>query len=317
MSVDYRQMAAQVAARSGIPAALFLGLVQRESGFNPNAVSPAGATGLTQLMPGTARGLGVNPMSPAENLVGGARYLAQQYRQFGRWDLALAAYNAGPGAVQKYGGVPPYAETQHYVQSIMGGGPTSYAAPQTIPRGNGFAVPQGQENPRRAFVNQMVQAIGETGQQRELATMGAIIGLRRALAHQTQTMANTSQMQNVLAGAAPQGGVSAGGLAPPFQNQLSQLMAAVAQAGGRLSVSSGFRSEAQQAGLWQQALQKYGSAAAARRWVAPPGTSMHNKGLAADLSGSLDLAHQLAGRFGLTFPLGNEAWHIEPIGARG
>ena len=71
-------------------------------------------------MPQTAALLRVDPMDPAENLEGGARYLAQQYRKFGSWRLALAAYNAGPEAVEKYGGVPPYKETQNYVKVIWG-----------------------------------------------------------------------------------------------------------------------------------------------------------------------------------------------------
>ncbi|HAW47938.1 MAG TPA: lytic transglycosylase, partial [Roseovarius sp.] len=76
--------------------------------------------GLAQLMPETARNLGVNPHDPRENLEGGARYLAEQYRTFGSWRLALAAYNAGPGAVTKHGGVPPYEETRNYVKVILG-----------------------------------------------------------------------------------------------------------------------------------------------------------------------------------------------------
>ena len=110
------------AASNGIDPALLKGLVSQESGFNPNARSGAGAVGLTQLMPGTAAALGVtNPMDPAQSLQGGAKYLREQLDRFGGDEqLALAAYNAGPGAVQKYGGVPPYAETQNYVTSVMG-----------------------------------------------------------------------------------------------------------------------------------------------------------------------------------------------------
>ncbi len=116
----YLQMAKDAARRHGVPADLFLRLVQQESGWKPSALSHKGAIGLAQLMPGTARNLGVNPHDPYENLDGGARYLAQQYRTFGSWRLALAAYNAGPGAVQKYGGVPPYRETKNYVRIIWG-----------------------------------------------------------------------------------------------------------------------------------------------------------------------------------------------------
>lgn len=118
---DYRVEARRVARENGIPEDLFLKLVRQESGFNPRAVSPAGAIGLAQLMPGTAEGLGVDPFDPIQNLTGGARYLKTQYDKFGRWDLALAAYNAGPGAVAKYGGIPPYKETQNYVKKVMGG----------------------------------------------------------------------------------------------------------------------------------------------------------------------------------------------------
>jgi len=109
------------AASNGIDPSLLKGLVSQESGFDPNARSGAGAVGLTQLMPGTAAGLGVtNPLDPAQSLQGGAKYLREQLDRFGGDEqLALAAYNAGPGAVQKYGGVPPYAETQNYVTSVM------------------------------------------------------------------------------------------------------------------------------------------------------------------------------------------------------
>jgi soluble lytic murein transglycosylase-like protein len=109
------------AAGNGIDPALLKGLVSQESGFNPSARSGAGAVGLTQLMPGTAASLGVtNPLDPVQSLQGGARYLRQQLDRFGGDEkLALAAYNAGPGAVQKFGGVPPYRETQNYVTSVM------------------------------------------------------------------------------------------------------------------------------------------------------------------------------------------------------
>jgi soluble lytic murein transglycosylase-like protein len=116
----YLPVAKQAATKHGVPVDLFLRLVQQESGWNPHAKSHKGAYGLAQLMPATARKLRVDPTDPAQNLEGGARYLKQQFRTFGSWRLALAAYNAGPGAVKKYGGVPPYAETRHYVSVISG-----------------------------------------------------------------------------------------------------------------------------------------------------------------------------------------------------
>jgi soluble lytic murein transglycosylase-like protein len=118
--MDYRETARMIAIEEGVDPDLFLRLVGAESSFNPDAVSSKGATGLAQLMPGTAAELGVDPTDPIQNLRGGARYLRQQLDEFGDPVLALAAYNAGPGNVRKYGGVPPFAETQNYVSKIMG-----------------------------------------------------------------------------------------------------------------------------------------------------------------------------------------------------
>lgn len=116
----YAGMARDAARRHGVPEDLFLRLIQQESNFNPNARSHKGAIGLAQLMPGTAQDLRVDPNDPAENLDGGARYLKEQYRKFGQWPLALAAYNAGPGAVEKHKGIPPFRETRDYVKKIWG-----------------------------------------------------------------------------------------------------------------------------------------------------------------------------------------------------
>ncbi|MBO9533296.1 MAG: lytic transglycosylase domain-containing protein [Solirubrobacteraceae bacterium] len=123
-SVSGMPYAAEITAAAkkyNLDPALLAGLVKQESGFNPSIRSGAGAIGLTQLMPGTASSLGVtDPTDPAQNLEGGAKYLRQQLDRFGGDErLALAAYNAGPGAVQKFGGVPPYAETQNYVKTVL------------------------------------------------------------------------------------------------------------------------------------------------------------------------------------------------------
>ena len=109
----------QAACEFGLPVGLFDALIMQESRYQPAAVSPKGAFGLAQLMPGTARQLGGDPYSLRDNIRGGARYLKQQIDRFGRYDLALAAYNAGPGRVERRRQVPQIAETQAYVRTIM------------------------------------------------------------------------------------------------------------------------------------------------------------------------------------------------------
>lgn len=103
----------------GLEPALLHALVYQESRYCTEALSPKGAIGLGQLMPGTASALGVDPHDPVQNLYGAAAYLRQQWDTFEDWQLALAAYNAGPGAVQEYQGIPPYKETQHYVLKVL------------------------------------------------------------------------------------------------------------------------------------------------------------------------------------------------------
>jgi len=119
---EYEPLIDEAAARNGLDPAVLHGLIEQESGFDPSATSGAGAMGLTQLMPGTASSLGVaDPLDPAESIEGGARYLSEMMARFGGNTAdALAAYNAGPGAVEQYGGVPPYAETEGYVSKVLG-----------------------------------------------------------------------------------------------------------------------------------------------------------------------------------------------------
>ena len=118
--VIYEPMIREAEARYRLPPGLMLALVWAESRFNPMAISPAGAAGLAQLMPTTARELGVrNRHDPAQNIDGGARYLRQMLDRFGEVHLALAAYNAGPGAVSRVGGIPRNRETPAYVRSVL------------------------------------------------------------------------------------------------------------------------------------------------------------------------------------------------------
>lgn len=110
----------EAARQTGLPAALIDAVIRTESGYRPHAVSRTGAVGLMQLMPGTAREMGVRDRhDPRQNILGGSRYLRKMYDRFGRIEHAIAAYNAGPGNVRKYGGIPPFKETRRYVKVVM------------------------------------------------------------------------------------------------------------------------------------------------------------------------------------------------------
>jgi cell wall-associated NlpC family hydrolase len=116
--VPYAGLFTAAGARYGVSPAVLAAMASQESGFNASAVSRAGAQGLMQFMPATAAGLGVNALDPASSVDGAARYLSALTNRFGSTPLALAAYNAGPGTVSRYGGIPPYAETQNYVRAV-------------------------------------------------------------------------------------------------------------------------------------------------------------------------------------------------------
>jgi cell wall-associated NlpC family hydrolase len=145
-SVPYAELFEESGARHGVDPSLLAAVAQTESGFRPEIIScqqasPAGARGLMQFMPSTASGRGVDPCDPASAIDGAARMLAELYAKYGNWDLALAAYNAGPGAVDRFGGIPPYAETQNYVRKVNDAW-ASYAS-QALAEGQGEVGAEG------------------------------------------------------------------------------------------------------------------------------------------------------------------------------
>jgi hypothetical protein len=235
---DFKAIAYREARRAGIThPQLFVRQIAAESGFQPCARSGAGALGIAQIMPSTAKSWHVDPFIPESALRVAARHMARYEHHYGSYALALAAYNAGPGAVSAAGNhVPAYPETRGYVARI-----TNRRAP--------------------------------------------LAGLR--------------QVYHLPAG-----------MQPSFARRLQALRVDVRRHGGRLMVGEGWRSYDDQLRLWKGAKHRYGTAGA-RKWVAPPGCSNHNRGYAADLYGSLDLAHQLAPRHGLRFPMPHEPWHVE------
>lgn len=342
-------LARRIARQQGVPPSLLLALITAESGWNPEAGSSAGARGLTQLMPGTARGLGVRDLlDPEQNIRGGARYLRKQLDAFGSPELALSAYNSGPGGAESRGMIENFPETQAYVQKVMAleaqyrgaGGvpldvspagmpPTSGApgADTGAPMGGGGTLPLDQAEPGLPTQRELLQNVGpltskylvpqiEQEQQAEQSGPGFA-------SLPSGDYSDVPTEEPVSDGGQP----AVGGLNAEFARRFKLLQAAVQQAGGELYIYSGGRDAEHQAQLYQAALRKYGSESEARKWVAPPGKSNHDThaglkyglgdgAVASDLRGDLAMAHKLAAKYGLVFPLANEAWHIELAGIR-
>lgn len=241
--IDFRKTALRAARDAGIRRPiLFVRQMAAESGMQPCARSGAGAIGIAQIMPATARSWRVDPWIPADALRAAARNMARYERQLGSYRLALAAYNAGPGAVQQYGGVPPYAETREYIRRVTD---LSYPLP----------------------------------------------GMRQVFDIPQRSKAG-------------------------FRTRLGALIRDVERHGGKLRVEEGWRSYEDSLLIWKRAKRERGGWERAKTWAAPPGCSNHVRGLAADLKGSLPLAHRLAARHGLVFPMRHEPWHVERAGIR-
>lgn len=239
--IDFRVIALREARRAGIRRPqLFVRQIAAESGMQPCVVSYAGAIGIAQIMPRTARSWGVDPWIAHEALRAAATNMARYERQLGSYSLALAAYNAGPGAVAQYGGIPPYSQTRTYIRRVT--------------------------NPNYP-----------------LAGMRQVYRVRPRL--------------------------SAG-----FRTDLGRLQRAVKHRGGRLVVTEGWRSYEDSLRIWKKTKRERGGWENAKRWAAPPGCSNHVRGMAADLRGDLNLAHKLAPRYGLIFPMAHEPWHVERAG---
>lgn len=165
----------RAANAKNIPTMILSALLKQESGFNTQARSPVGAMGIAQFMPGTAKGMGVNPLDPESAINGAAQYLRNGLDKFGgKMDLALAAYNAGSGNVQKFGGIPPFKETQNYVKNIMGMAGADHATANQ-PAMDILAQQRKDNqtpNPIQQGINNVGQAVSQLPQQ-----IGAVAGM--------------------------------------------------------------------------------------------------------------------------------------------
>jgi hypothetical protein len=222
----------RIAQQEGVDPALFNRLIMAESGGRSDAVSSAGAIGPAQLMPATAKELGVDPNDVEQNLIGGARYFRQQMERFGEPKLALAAYNAGPANVDKYGGVPPFAETQNYIAKILG---SQTMADVTQPTAAPTAAPYDPMS-NLSKSQRMMLAFGAlrdagaalTGKEgRSFATTLAGINDQQDMARKAQAAARQQEFMQGLGGLTGSSvGVDTG--TPDFQGQKQQVLQAAA-----------------------------------------------------------------------------------------
>lgn len=245
---------ASIANKYRIDPKVFRALIGQESGGNQNAVSPAGAIGRTQLLPATARALGVNPHDPIGNLVGGARYLRQQLDHFGGdYKKALAAYNAGPGAVEKYGGVPPFAETQNYVKNIMAKAGEPSSAPSASAASSGSRTVRtsrtipGVDNSdaRRGLILQFLQ---------QRHNPQALVSLASGLQGAQDTPDRKVYSSKTVKGSAPSSS-SKGGVAhfdgKPVASWIKPLLEYGRAHGWQGTVASGVRTDAEQTAIYK------------------------------------------------------------------
>jgi hypothetical protein len=150
VTLALRAVAREAAISAGIDPVIFDRQIMVESRFDPSATSPAGARGIAQLTPGTARAWGVDPSDPVASLQAAAQHMAGYVERYGNYPMALAAYNAGPGSVERYGGVPPFAETRNYVSKILGSGPNPPGRVPAVPSSS--REPSAQAEPRHEVV---------------------------------------------------------------------------------------------------------------------------------------------------------------------
>lgn len=245
MATDYRRLARVDARRQGINPVLFSRQINQESGFNPNAHSPAGADGIAQFIPSTAKGMGVNTKDPRSSLDGAARLMAGYLQKYGNWKDALTAYNAGPGRV---GGKLP-TETQNYIKSILGGGNRAGTGSESTTSTRTVTTKAAVDNSgarRAALLDYMLHRESHDTQGGALlSTVGAIAKLKDSPAR-TKTVTSTS---DAAPSTSTHGGVGKFD-GKPVANWIVPILKEARKAGWKGTVSSGFRTDAEQTQIY-------------------------------------------------------------------